>query len=72
MIVDRLYNKQFVLGNLRSHDTATEERWRAHQETYERVHGLGQGREAKDLESLSRHAQFEHFENLRCVDDISP
>lgn len=58
------------MGNRRSHGTAAEEGRRAYKETYERVHGLGQGREAKDLESLSRHAQFEHFENIRWVDAL--
>lgn len=44
------------LFGCRSHDTATKERRRAHKKTDERVHGLGQRREAKNFESLSRHA----------------
>lgn len=34
-----------------------------HQATYERLHGVGEGREAKDIEGVSRHAQLEHIKN---------
>ena len=36
-----------------------------HQATDERVHDLGKGREEKNSESLSRHAQLEHLKNTR-------
>lgn len=59
------YTNNLFFTMCRSNDTAAEERRRTHKKTDERVHGLGQRREAKDSESLSRHAQFEYFKNTR-------
>ena len=43
----------------------------AHQETDERVHGLGSRGAKEDSQGLSGHAQLEHQQNTRWVDFLT-
>ena len=40
---------------------------RTHQTANERLHGLGQGRATQNSSTISRHAQFKHFQDSRYV-----
>lgn len=60
----RLQNGRIQREGENSETTKT--RWRieaSYQATDERIHGVGEGRAAKNLKSMSRHAQFQHLED---------